>query len=244
MSGTCGDYNGTVYLAHAWVPREHHADTTGPWHWWNVYKDIKPARAQAAERARGRGWGEYGKWDVTKVTTTTSTFLGSGSGIANEEVTLTEEAAALIDESIRNPEAPGRAKRKKAMNITVKVYADPGSAPDDKALWIDVDVHGWPVHPCDFAGRILELVNALGHGRYREHLATVNGDALSALGFLVRTKQISLPIQAIIVHKDGSESIPNPMATDGMFVYPWAERPEDCQVYTVLNAGFNYRFHP
>jgi hypothetical protein len=36
----------------------------------------------------------------------------SASAIAHEEVTLTEEAAAIIEESMRNPQAPGRAKRR------------------------------------------------------------------------------------------------------------------------------------
>lgn len=66
MSGSCGDGEGTVFLAHAWVPRPHRRHTVGSWHWWNVYKDEITARSQAERHASG--WRcKAARWTVRAV---------------------------------------------------------------------------------------------------------------------------------------------------------------------------------
>lgn len=64
MSGSCGDYRGGVYLAHAWVPEEAVRRTVGPWQWWNVYQDAKTAAMQATRRAMYDGWKGEAQWEV------------------------------------------------------------------------------------------------------------------------------------------------------------------------------------
>jgi hypothetical protein len=67
MSGSQGDGRGTVYLAHAWVPVEHHKDTVGPWHWWNVYQNEATAASQAVRATRYSGWKEYALWETRTI---------------------------------------------------------------------------------------------------------------------------------------------------------------------------------
>jgi hypothetical protein len=67
MSGSCGDDEGVVYLAHAWVPDELRPVTTGPWHWWNVYKDEITAYSQATRTALSRPWHGYGMTEVLTI---------------------------------------------------------------------------------------------------------------------------------------------------------------------------------
>lgn len=68
MTGSNGDGEGTIYLAHVWVPEEHHKDTVGPWHWWNVYKDHVTAHQQAARvAAPGGGWKNFALAEVLVV---------------------------------------------------------------------------------------------------------------------------------------------------------------------------------
>lgn len=65
MSGSSGDGDGVVYLAHAWCPDRHRSVTVGPWHWWNVYKDPVTAEMQALRRAKS--WRDHGLAEVLTV---------------------------------------------------------------------------------------------------------------------------------------------------------------------------------
>jgi hypothetical protein len=65
MSGSDGNGQGSVVLAHAWCPDEHRRVTVGPWHWWNVYKDHDTALMQATRRAKG--WKTFGKAEVLTI---------------------------------------------------------------------------------------------------------------------------------------------------------------------------------
>lgn len=62
MSGSPGDGEGEVHLAHAWTARENRKTTVGDWHWWNVYKDHQTAVSQAARAAER--WPGVGKYEV------------------------------------------------------------------------------------------------------------------------------------------------------------------------------------
>lgn len=64
MSGSPGDGEGTVYVAHAWVPDSCRAHTVGSWHWWMVYKDHSTASAQGAREAAGRWRCEHARHEV------------------------------------------------------------------------------------------------------------------------------------------------------------------------------------
>jgi len=66
VAGSEGDGEGTVFLAHAWVPDEHRRATVGPWHWWNVYTAYDVAEMQAVRRARGWSGGR-GKYEVRTI---------------------------------------------------------------------------------------------------------------------------------------------------------------------------------
>jgi hypothetical protein len=57
VSASTGDGEGTVHLAHVWIPLDHRDHTPGPWHWWNVYKDRVVAETQAARVVAG--WRRY-----------------------------------------------------------------------------------------------------------------------------------------------------------------------------------------
>lgn len=62
MAGSEGNGHGTVSVAHAWCPDEFRAVTSGPWHWWNVYKNQETAEMQALRQSRG--WKGHGQWEV------------------------------------------------------------------------------------------------------------------------------------------------------------------------------------
>ena len=66
MSGSPGDGEGIVHLAHAWVPDSCREHTTGSWHWWNVYKDYATATSQAARVASSR-WCEHARTEVRTI---------------------------------------------------------------------------------------------------------------------------------------------------------------------------------
>jgi hypothetical protein len=65
MSGTVGDGEGAVYLAHAWCAELGRKHTVGPWHWWGTYKTPEVADQRAV--AESRRWGEYGEVEVIGV---------------------------------------------------------------------------------------------------------------------------------------------------------------------------------
>lgn len=65
MSGSVGDGDGTVYLAHAWCTDQGRRVTAGSWHWWGVYKTPEVADQRAV--AESRRWQGYGEAEVISV---------------------------------------------------------------------------------------------------------------------------------------------------------------------------------
>ncbi len=65
MSGSVGDGEGAVYLAHAWCNELGRRHTVGPWQWWGAYKTPEVADQRAV--AESRRWREFGESEVVAV---------------------------------------------------------------------------------------------------------------------------------------------------------------------------------
>lgn len=96
--------------------------------------------------------------------------------------------------------------------------------------WAEVE-YGLPVHPSELQERVRSLIAR------DESFATYSDTVLSMLGWMVRKREITLPLSVIYVDIEGKEH-ENPIDVDGMFVYPWPEEGFE----SIQDAGFHYRF--